>query len=105
MGSGLTFLIILAVGLVGYFLARSRAVAVVDGDVRRLHSRPVYFGSFAAIVSILPATVVLIAGFAIGASVVENSVRSSLPAELLAKPQNEQYVVYQMVRAIATGLG
>ncbi|MBL0371490.1 phosphate ABC transporter permease subunit PstC [Rhizobium sp. KVB221] len=104
MGSALTFLTILVIGLAAYFLARARAAAVVDGDIRKLHSRPVYFGSYAAILSILPASLVLIAGLVIGAGVVENSIRSSLPAEVLAKPQSEQNVAYQMVSAIADGL-
>jgi phosphate transport system permease protein len=104
MGSTLTFLIILAVGLTAYFLGRTRATAVVGGDVRKLHSRPVYFGSYSAILAILPATVVLIAGLVIGGNFVEHSIRSSFPADVLAKPQNEQNVVYEMVSAMAGGL-
>ena len=104
MGSALTFLIILAIGVVAYIVGRSRAVTVSGGDPRKLHSRPAYFGSFAALLSVVPATLVLIVGMAIGASIVENSIRSSLPADVLAKPQNEQDVVYGMVSAMAGGL-
>jgi phosphate transport system permease protein len=104
MGSALIFLIILAIGVVAYFLGRSRAATVVGGDVRKLHSRPVYFGSFAALLATLPATIVLIVGLIIGAGVVENSIRSNFPAEVLAKPASEQNVVYQMVSAMAGGL-
>ena len=104
MGSALTFLIIVVVGLVAYFLGRSRAVAAVDGDVRRLHSRPVYFGSYAAVLAILPATVILIAGLTIGGGMVERSIRGSFPADVLAKPQSEQNVIYEMVTAMAGGL-
>jgi phosphate transport system permease protein len=104
MGSALAFLIIVVVGLVAYFLGRSRAVAAVDGDVRKLHSRPVYFGTFSAILAILPATLVLIVGLTIGGGMVERSVRASFPADVLAKPQSEQNVVYEMVSAMAGGL-
>jgi len=104
MGSALTFLIIMAFGVVAYFLGRSRAASVAGGDIRKLHSRPVYFGSFAALLCILPATLVLIVGTVIGAGIVENSIRSSLPADVLAKPQAEQNVVYQMVSAMSGGL-
>ena len=103
MGSASVFLIILIIGAVAYFLTRSRSSAVVGGDVRRLHSRPAYFGSHAAIWAILPATIFLLVAANIGANFVEHSVRGSLPAEHLAKPQNEQDIIYGLVRAIATG--
>ena len=103
MGSASVFLIILIIGVVAYFLTRSRSSAVVNGDVRKLHSRPAYFGSHAAIWAILPAALFLIIASAIGADFVERSVRASLPAEHLAKPQNEQDVIYGMVSAIAAG--
>ena len=103
MGSASVFLVILIIGLAAYFLVRARSSAVVGGDVRKLHSRPSYFGSHAAIWAILPATIFLLVATGIGANMVERSVRASLPAEHLAKPQNEQDVIYGMVVAIATG--
>lgn len=103
MGSATVFLIVLAIGLVAYFMMRSRSAAVVGGDVRKLHSRPAYFGSHAAIWAILPATLFLIVATSVGADLIERSVRGSLPAEHLAKPVNEQNVIYGLVRTIATG--
>src|SRR5215216_2014363 len=103
MGSASVFLIIVVIGLVAYFLTRSRSVAVVNGDVRKLHSRPSYFGAHAAIWAILPAALFLIVATNVGSNFVERSVRASLPAEHLAKPQNEQDIIYGMVRSIATG--
>jgi phosphate transport system permease protein len=97
-------LIIAVVGLLAYFLARSRAATVVQGELKKLHSRPTYFGSYAAIAAILPATVVLIVGLMIGGGMVEHSVRAGFPADVLAKPQNEQNVVYQMVSSMAGAL-
>jgi phosphate transport system permease protein len=86
-------------------MTRSRSSAVVNGDERKLHSRPAYFGAHAAIWAILPATIFLLVASSIGADYVEQSVRGSVPAEHLAKPQNEQDVIYGMVNAIATGYG
>ena len=103
MAGASVFLIILAIGAIGYFLARSRSASIVGGDVRKLHSRPAYFGSHAAIWAILPATLFLIVAANFGADYVERSVRGSLPAEHLAKPQNEQNIIYGVVRTIATG--
>jgi phosphate transport system permease protein len=103
MGSATVFLIILVIGAVAYYMTRSRSSAVVDGDERKLHSRPAYFGAHAAIWAILPATIFLLVASGIGGNYVERSVRASVPAEHLAKPQTEQDVIYGMVNAIATG--
>ena len=105
MGSASVFLIILIIGAVAYVLVRARSSAVVGGDQRKLHSRPNYFGAHAAIWAILPATIFLLVASMIGAGYVEQSIRGSLPAEHLAKPANEQNVIYGMVNAIATGYG
>lgn len=105
MGSASVFLIILLIGAVAYVMVRARSSAVVGGDQRKLHSRPSYFGAHAAIWAILPATIFLLVASMIGANYVEQSIRGSLPAEHLAKPQNEQNVIYGMVNAIATGYG
>jgi phosphate transport system permease protein len=104
MGSALTFLIIVVVGIVAYFMGRSRAATVVGGELSQLHSRPVYFGSYAVVLAVLPATLVLIIGMAVGGSMVERSVRASFPADVLAKTQSEQNVVYQVVSAMAGAL-
>ncbi|MGV3551227.1 phosphate ABC transporter permease subunit PstC [Rhizobium sp.] len=103
MGSASVFLIILIIGVVAYFLTRARSSAVVNGDVRKLHSRPAYFGSHAAIWAILPAAIFLVVASGVGSDLVERSVRGSLPAEHLAKPVNEQNVIYGLVRTIAAG--
>lgn len=103
MGSSLVFLSIVLIGLVAYFLVRSRSVAVVAGDARKLHSRPQYFGAHAAIWSILPAALFLAVASSIGAGFVERSVRATLPAEELAKPANDQAVVFGMIRTISAG--
>ena len=103
MASASVFLIILIIGAVAYVLVRARSASVVGGDVRKLHSRPNYFGAHAAIWAILPATIFLIVASGIGAGLVERSVRASLPAEQLAKPASEQDVIYGMVSTISTG--
>ncbi|HHZ07591.1 MAG TPA: phosphate ABC transporter permease subunit PstC, partial [Rhizobiales bacterium] len=104
MSSSLVLLLVAVIGVAAYFLVRSRSVAAVGGDARKLHSRPQYFGAHGAIWAFLPALLFLIAGSYAGSSWVERSVRSSLPAEVLAKPQHEQDVAFGMVRAIAVGL-
>ncbi|WP_199258490.1 phosphate ABC transporter permease subunit PstC [Paracoccus binzhouensis] len=50
-----TLLIVLAMAVGGYLATRSRAIALASGDIRRLHSRPSYYGWNAALLTALPA--------------------------------------------------
>ncbi|MFC3568270.1 phosphate ABC transporter permease subunit PstC [Paracoccus sp. TOH] len=50
-----TLLIVLALAVAGYLATRSRAIALASGDIRRLHSRPSYYGWNAALLTALPA--------------------------------------------------
>ncbi len=50
-----TLLIVLALALAGYLVTRARAVRLAGGDIRRLHSRPGYYGWNAALLTALPA--------------------------------------------------
>lgn len=52
-------LIVLAMAAVGFILTRSRAMQSAGGDVRQLHSLPIYYGSNAAILTAIPALAVL----------------------------------------------
>jgi hypothetical protein len=52
-------LALLVIGFAGYVLCRARAVASVQGNVRKLHSLPTYYGWHGAIMAVLPALAVL----------------------------------------------
>ena len=49
-----TLIIILGLAGLGYLLGRRRAVALVAGDTRQLHSRPAYHGWLVALLAALP---------------------------------------------------
>src|SRR5688572_9488804 len=51
---------VLALAVLGYFLGAARARGAAGGDIRRLHSRPVYYGWNAAIATAAPALLVLL---------------------------------------------
>lgn len=104
MGSALTLLIILLIGAAAYFLGRSRALTVAAGDESKLHSRPGYFGAHAAILAILPALLIYLAGVVIGGNIVERSTYAALPSDVQAMTAPEQNVVYHMITGIAGGL-
>ena len=50
-----TILIVLALSGLGYLATRSRAVRLAGGDIRKLHSRPSYYGWNAALLIGVPA--------------------------------------------------
>ncbi|MEQ1375295.1 phosphate ABC transporter permease family protein, partial [Salmonella enterica] len=53
-------MIVLALAAVGFVLGRQRAVAAAEGDSRRLHSRPLYYGWNVALFTAVPAFVALL---------------------------------------------
>lgn len=54
-----TLLIVLALAGAGYLLTRMRAVAMAGGDTRKLHSRPGHYGWNAALLTALPAILLI----------------------------------------------
>lgn len=65
MGPGFLLLLIVALGVLGFFAGRSRALSLASGDSRRLHSLPGYYGWFAAAMTSAPALVIVSAWIAI----------------------------------------
>ncbi|MBE1274977.1 phosphate ABC transporter permease subunit PstC [Enterovibrio baiacu] len=88
-----------------YFLAkkRSRDVATVHGGLNTLHSRPAYYGSFAAILAAIPSFLLLIIWQAIEPSTVESLVMAQLPQATIDAHQNSQ-LLYSQIIHIANGV-
>ncbi|WP_028746842.1 phosphate ABC transporter permease subunit PstC [Rhizobium mesoamericanum] len=104
MGTSIILLCLVVLGAVAYIAARSRAVALAGGKSSTLHSRPGYYGVYAAIWTVLPALIVLCAWLAISPSIIESSVRATFPDDVRAQPAAQQNLNYGMVSAIARGL-
>ena len=86
MSLGLLCLILLALGLLGYWLGQRRAVASAGGDIRKLHSLPVFYGRITALAVLIPAfglivVWLLLEGFAIQASAVAQLAPADIAAE------------------------
>ncbi|HWA51328.1 MAG TPA: phosphate ABC transporter permease family protein, partial [Dongiaceae bacterium] len=82
-GATATAIIIAVVGLgiVGYFLGRGRAMSVVGGNLRRLHSLPNYHGFYVALWCGLPALLLSMAWLAIQPAVITEATLAAIPAE------------------------
>ena len=72
-------LIVLALGAVGYVLARSRAMQSAGGDARALHSLPSYYGWTAILFTVVPSLLVLAAWLILSPMIVESRVAESIP--------------------------
>ncbi len=94
---------VLAIALVGYIIARSRAILRANGDARNLHSLPVYYGLTAAIFAGGPALAILTIWLFAQPMMIQNSVLSLLP-ETAMGDSGATSLIMSDVRRVAVGL-
>ncbi len=95
-------LTVLALGVVGFVLARRKALAVVQGDRRRLHSLPSYYGYAAFLFAAVPALLTLCIWLLVQPVIVNGTVAGSLPEEYLADAGQTDLAMSD-VRRVAEG--
>ena len=95
--------LILVVALVAYQLGRRRAVSLVKGNVRLLHSLPGYYGWHAALVTALPAFALLVVWLVAQPLVIQRSVGALLPAATVADATAFELAIAD-VRRVAAGV-
>ena len=98
-----TVSIILALGVVGYVMGRKRAVATAGGNARILHSLPGYYGTNVAIITIVPALLVMAVWLIIQPILVETRVTEMIPASAIEEAGSRDLVMSD-VRRVAGGL-
>ncbi|MFD2739225.1 phosphate ABC transporter permease subunit PstC [Sulfitobacter aestuarii] len=101
-GGGLAILLLALAGA-GYFLARSRALATAGGDARRLHSLPRYYGTNAAMTTLLPALLVLALWSLLQPMLIQSSVLDTIPPSAVGEGASVNLVMSD-VRRMASGL-
>jgi phosphate transport system permease protein len=98
-------LLILAVlGIVAFFASRSRAIGSVDGDARRLHSLPIYYGLNGAMMALVPALLLLAIWLIVQPMLLDRSILAGLPASAIPEGSTPGLVMSD-VRRVADGLG
>jgi phosphate transport system permease protein len=103
MSTSIILLCLVVFGALAYVAARSRATALAGGKSSALHSRPGYYGAYAAIWAVLPALVVLSVWLAASPGIIESTVRNAFPEDVKAKSAAEQDLSYSMVATIGRG--
>lgn len=96
-------LILIAIAAVGYVLGRSRALSSTGGDIRGLHSLPVYYGSNAALKSLVPALLLVVAWLLVQPYYVTSVVSGMIP-ETIIEDGSSRGLVLAEVRRTADGL-
>ena len=95
--------IVLCLGAVGYVVGRQRALASAGGNSRDLHSLPSYYGSAVFLFTAAPALLLLAAWLIVQPVLVERSVVSTLPADIVPEGSTLSLVMND-VRRVADGL-
>ena len=103
MSTSLIILIVLGLGVVAFVTGRSRALAVVDGDRRKLHSLPGYYGAFVGLNTVVPAMLALILWLLVQPFVVNNSAAGMIDESNIAEGSSLSLVMSD-VRRVADGL-
>ncbi|MGH1577151.1 phosphate ABC transporter permease subunit PstC [Planktotalea sp.] len=95
--------IVLVLAVIGVAVGRIRALQSAGGDARKLHSLPKYYGSFVALLTLVPALLILVIWMLAQPSFIEGSAVKLIPAELMPD-EGSVTLVMSDVRRISDGL-
>lgn len=98
------FMIVLIIGLAYFFIGQRAAARLRFASDRQLHSRPHYYGFFAALLAILPASAVLTV-LAIGDDIVFQSLAAEfIPDTLRASDDFNEVIVMAQIANVVDGV-
>jgi len=103
MTTGTLSLIVLAIAVVGFILGRQKALALVSGDARQLHSRPGYYGQVVLLFTAVPALMLMLAWLFVQPILIEGRVSATIPDSAIPEGGSRSLVMSD-VRRIADGL-
>ncbi|WP_417278308.1 phosphate ABC transporter permease subunit PstC [Celeribacter sp.] len=97
------FILILALGLLGFILGRTRALKDANGDIRLLHSLPNYYGSNVLLAVLIPGLAVLLLWLILQPMLIQGQVSSMIP-DTAYTDKGALNLVMSDVRRVAEGL-
>ena len=95
--------ILLALSSIAYYVGQRRALSVVGGRVRELHSLPGYNGLYVAFWCGLPALLVVAAWLSFEGGVITNLVIAALPQEIIDQGPDRVTLVINEIRNVVSG--
>ncbi len=96
----LLIILLLVLAAAGFVLARQRSLALAGGNPRKLHSLPAYYGWYAALMTLVPAGIVLVVWLVAQPFALQRGVVSHLPTATQDDPSLRR-VALQMVSRVA----
>ncbi|WP_294220242.1 phosphate ABC transporter permease subunit PstC [uncultured Shimia sp.] len=96
-------LIILALAAAGYFIGRIRVLKLAGGEIRALHSLPIYYGTNVALSVAVPALAVLLVWLLAQPTLIERTITGMITPEMIPDGSNLNLVMSD-VRRVADGL-
>jgi len=103
MSNTVILLIVLGLGVFGFFAGRARALATAGGDRRLLHSLPNYYGANVGLNTIVPAAIVLFVWSIVQPMVINGSVSGMIDQDAIAEGSSLGLIMSD-VRRVAEGL-
>ena len=100
---GYAALALMVISICAFFFSRSRAVASVEGQLGKLHSRPGYHGFYSLLWTAIIGFGILIVANMLAVQYVDYNLRNSLPPEALKLPEIKQNFLLDQAKAIAEG--
>ncbi|SEK98162.1 phosphate ABC transporter permease subunit PstC [Pacificibacter marinus] len=97
------FITVLVLGLAGFILGRARVMKDADGDIRKLHSLPNYYGSNVMLSAIIPSLGLLVLWLIVQPMIIQANVASHIPTENYAD-SGALNLLMSDVRRVADGL-
>ncbi|HID67913.1 MAG TPA: phosphate ABC transporter permease subunit PstC [Roseibacterium sp.] len=94
---------IVVLGGLGFFLGRQRAIASAGGDARILHSLPVYYGTNVALLTVVPAVLVLGVWLIVQPMVIAGAAIDLIPEQGVTQAGSRDLVMSD-VRRLADGI-
>lgn len=100
------FLLLIGIGLFGFYLVRGRSLAIANplGSIRQLHSLPSYYGMHAALWCALPPLLILGFWLMFDEPVINSIVMNSLPSDLAPTNTSSYNLLLNRVANIASGI-
>lgn len=99
----LLLIVILVLAIAGYVLCRGRALSSVQGNVRRLHSLPNYYGWFGFVMVAVPSLLLLAAWLLVQPILIERQLSGFFPPEMV-EDASARTLLFADVRRVAAGL-
>ncbi len=105
MQISLLVLILLGLMAIGYHFGRRRSLTMVGGGkgIRKLHSSPVYYGTYVLLWAAIPAIIVLLAWGLFEDTLLTSMMISDLPERIRNMPSAELNLIINDIKNLATG--